>query len=1020
MGGDQVKDKGAWPLRLLWASLVALAAFTVLTGLVAPIAIKAIAERRLGSLLGRRVEIERLRINPFLMAATINRFEIFEDDARTPFVAVGRIHANLQGWSSLKHRAPIVKEIQIEAPRIRVVRMPGRSVGIDSFNFSPLLRRLQRASPPGGKPGAKAEDDPPRFRVSNIQVVDGTIALEDHELKRRHNIKGIELRVPFVSTLPDDADQTAVPNLRATFDDSPVTMTGRAPLRAPPHGAAVEFSIGDFDLTQVVPYVPVPLPLVVAAASVDARLTIGFRDKLGPSLVVSGQAKLSKVILRRRGGGALLDARRVTAVLGQNDLLRRRFVIDEVHVAEAEVHARRRADGSLDISPLLALTKLKINKSGKSPPFRVHLGKITLDKGALKVAGEAPAVLADQRTTLRDLRLDSTSRTAELGRLDSKGGSASVLRTAAGLIDLPTLVKRPPPEDGGTVVAAPGAATGRPRWTFALKHLSLEGWRARAFDQKANPPTTLETSSFNLVARQLSTAPNTTANITVNATLVPRGRVHAVGTVTPKPLAARLNLNWDGIEVAPLQPYGKKWVEVLVTGGTTSGRAHLDVFPPTGTKIGLRLQGDIDVAGLVARQVSTKAPLFDCRSLRVGGLAFTTTPKIALVIRDLTMRDFAAEILREGDGRLNLEEVIRPALTKLALQSLPSSAVSVRSKAPKRPPPTVSWRVDTTSLVGGRVHVLDRKIRPPYEMELKDLQVGLRDLSSRAKTPIAINASGRIDHTGRFTANGRLNPLANDRFLDIVVKVDGFDLPPTSPYAGKFVGHTIKSGSASLALDYKIQARKLDSKNKIVLYQFSLGDKVDSPTATKLPVPLGVSLLKDRHGVIDIQVPIKGSLDDPDFRFLRAVEGTFVKLITKVIAAPFAFIGRAFDGGEDLAHIEFAPGQAQLDGAARDKITKIGKAMHEHPGVLLDVVGHAGRLSDIEALRQRHPDQIPAKDEAAQERALRSLAEARARVVRDALVARMPELHQRLSLVAPQIDNVRDVSARQTELRVHK
>jgi hypothetical protein len=118
-----------------------------------------------------------------------------------------------------------------------------------------------------------------------------------------------------------------------------------------------------------------------------------------------------------------------------------------------------------------------------------------------------------------------------------------------------------------------------------------------------------------------------------------------------------------------------------------------------------------------------------------------------------------------------------------------------------------------------------------------------------------------------------------------------------------------------------------------------LGDPVDSPDAVHLPLKLAVALLKDRNGVIDVPLPISGSLDDPQFKVGPIIWHAFVNLLGKVATAPFAALGRLFGGnhGEDMKYIDFAPGSAELDDASKEKLTSLSKALHEHTQLQLDV-----------------------------------------------------------------------------------
>ena len=178
------------------------------------------------------------------------------------------------------------------------------------------------------------------------------------------------------------------------------------------------------------------------------------------------------------------------------------------------------------------------------------------------------------------------------------------------------------------------------------------------------------------------------------------------------------------------------------------------------------------------------------------------------------------------------------------------------------------------------------------------------------------------------------------------------ELPPASPYTGKFVGYNISKGKLGLSLDYKVANRKLDAKNNLVLDQFTFGDKVASPVATHAPVRLAVALLKDRHGVIDIDLPISGSLDDPHFKVWPAVLKVLGNLVVKAATAPFSVIAAAFGGGDQLSRVDFAAGGATLDDDAQRKLRSLGKALEERPGLSLEIEGAADPNRDRDGLRR--------------------------------------------------------------------
>jgi hypothetical protein len=178
------------------------------------------------------------------------------------------------------------------------------------------------------------------------------------------------------------------------------------------------------------------------------------------------------------------------------------------------------------------------------------------------------------------------------------------------------------------------------------------------------------------------------------------------------------------------------------------------------------------------------------------------------------------------------------------------------------------------------------------------------------------------------------------------------DLSPTTPYAGKYVGYTIAKGKLSFDLKYLIDKRKLSSENKVFVDQFTFGDKVDSPTATSLPVKLGVALLKDRNGEIHLDIPVTGSIDDPQFSVWSIVLQVIGNLIAKAVTSPFALLGAAFGGGEEMQYVEFDSGRATVPEAGAKKLDALVTALSEKPGLKLEIAGYVSPDEDREGLKE--------------------------------------------------------------------
>jgi len=145
----------------------------------------------------------------------------------------------------------------------------------------------------------------------------------------------------------------------------------------------------------------------------------------------------------------------------------------------------------------------------------------------------------------------------------------------------------------------------------------------------------------------------------------------------------------------------------------------------------------------------------------------------------------------------------------------------------------------------------------------------------------------------------------------------------------------------------------MQAQNQIILNQLTFGDKIESPQATKLPVLLAVALLKDRNGVIDVNLPIGGSLDEPQFSVGGIVLKLILNIITKAVTAPFALLGSLFGGGgEELSHIEFGYGRSDLTADAGSRLKTLATAMDNRPALKLEISGRFDPVNDLEGLKR--------------------------------------------------------------------
>jgi hypothetical protein len=253
------------------------------------------------------------------------------------------------------------------------------------------------------------------------------------------------------------------------------------------------------------------------------------------------------------------------------------------------------------------------------------------------------------------------------------------------------------------------------------------------------------------------------------------------------------------------------------------------------------------------------------------------------------------------------------------------------------PPQETKIRIDSVVMEDGSLNFADFWIQPNYRVGIEQLKGQIVGLSSDPASRATLDLEGKVDRYAPATIKGTMNLLSADLYTDINLKFAGVDMTSVTPYSGRFAGYKIEKGKLSVDVTYLVENRALDAKQKFVIDQLQLGEKVESPDAVSLPLKLAVALLKDKNGVIDIDLPMTGSLDDPKFRLGPLIWKAFVGLLTKIATAPFTLIGNLFGGGPEVNAVEFDAGATALDPTGIEKMTAVQKALVERPALQVDV-----------------------------------------------------------------------------------
>lgn len=824
----------------LFAALVVLLLFGFF-GL--PPIIKSQAEKQCTAMLKRKTTIGKVRVNPLSLAITIEDFTVHARDNKSTFMGWKRLYVNFE-ILSLVTGVWHFRDIDLESPIALVGILPD-----GSLNFADVLQSLAGPAEPKKSPAAKTQMRP--IKIDHLIVHEARVDFRDHSQPQPfETILGpISFRVTDFRTVSAE---------HAPYNFEAVTELGEKLswngwINAAPFSSSGELAVSGLVMKKYAPYYADRLGVDV----VDGRLTVrgrydfSFSEKGRVMKLLDGSIMVRNFKLAERASGeTLLELPAADLTGATADAMTLKAAIAQIAVNGGKVRLQREKDGTLNLAKLLM------------PPSAAPAATTPTTTPAAPAA--SPAVAAPP--------------------ISLRVASVEVRDFAADIQDL----------------AGPRPALfGVTGFALSLKDFSL--------DDGAKMPVELALGWH------------------------PQGAVRAIGEVSLKPISADLQVKVEGFAVLPFSPYLEQQVNARLTQGAVSIDGHATLQLPAGQPPAATFDGNIwlEKFGLVDSAHNEELSGFG--DLVINGIVAKTSPTLTATVKEINLDKPYGRVVIAEDGSINIVSVYGTREERIERK------IEKAAEFNQNPP---DIRVDRLVISGGDYSFTDRSIKPEVRMAINEFGGTLSDLSSLTPTKGAADIKATVNGVAPVSISGTINPLGAYLYLDAKVDFKGIDLLPTSPYVGKYAGFDLARGKLTVDVKATIADRKVNATNVITLHQFTFGSATNSPDATKLPVKLGLALLKDTDGNVVLDVPVEGDLNDPTFRIGKVVWRVIGNVLAKAATSPFSLLGAMFGGGGDeLGYQEFQPGGSLFMEGSQDKLVTVAKALAARPALNLDIVG---------------------------------------------------------------------------------
>ncbi|MBW1607537.1 MAG: DUF748 domain-containing protein [Deltaproteobacteria bacterium] len=506
------------------------------------------------------------------------------------------------------------------------------------------------------------------------------------------------------------------------------------------------------------------------------------------------------------------------------------------------------------------------------------------------------------------------------------------------LTDLKKLqeIKKAGPTEPRTTASQP--------WYLVINKIEVANWDT-AIEDRTLPKTARFTfDNIKVSIDNLTNKKNLKANVDIALQLNQTGTVKVNGSAGIDPMMADLRVISDNIALQSFQPYVAAAVNAQIATGTSSSKGHI-LYKGIKGQPQIRFQGELSIDGLEIKDRLQPKDFIKLSQFKTSDIILELLPN-RLHVANVLINKLHARVTIDQNGTVNVVQAFTPVQKKdqKGKENLLQRLVNFLILQFKGP---VQMNVELVQLLNFKGDFVDNSITPAYTTNLEISKGTLKGVSSDPSARADLKIKGNIDQSAIIESTGKMNPLNALQHTEVDFSLKDFDLKPISPYSANYVGYNIAQGKLHLKLNYRVADDTVKGDNRIYIDQLTLGNKVDSPDALKLPLALGVALLKDKNGRITLKVPVGGNIKDPQFDIGQAIINGLTGTVDDVSKSPFSTITE-IDGfkGEELRFIEFEFGLSELNAQSIKKLNALAKFLNERTALTLGIEGTADRQMD--------------------------------------------------------------------------
>jgi hypothetical protein len=839
------------------------------------------------------------KFNPLTFELELSQFEVPE------IAHFETLNVQLNLRESLANQSVIIEKIALKTPFFQLEKHQD-----GSFNITPFLPKSNTQ---------QSENNPIfPFTLKNFTLSEGQFFYQD---KNNQQISALNFTLSNLSTtdatpakfeLHANREHGGELNLNGDFQFLASAVNGN-------------ISLKQFDLSQIASLIPNNKNKFTGEAELTANYHIEFGEKTPHFTVENGAISFTNLAIQEQIKLQKFTFENVNFDSKKQLVSLQKIVLNDLQVTQGQ------AEFEL---PSLTFNELSFNLQNQDLLTTSILAK----DAQLFDTTQNTLLFKLPQVDLKKLAFNLQNKTLAIGAIAAKNADFKAWLNPNGELNYQTLL----PEDEAHVTAEKeaGNSTSEAFWGVKIDSVELTDFSASFEDKTLQKPLTINISPLSLKLSELSNAVGAKLPFELSTKINDSGSLHLKGSAGFSPLTAQTQIDVNAVGLEKFQSYVDKFAHLDLIKGVFSLDGKLDVARGEQGEIDVKFKGNSGVARLITRDQSLNKDLLKWDNLTLKNIDADVLAQ-RYSASALQIEKPYARVVIDKNKTLNFADIFIVA---------PESKNKKSNKTEKNSSSDIRFKLDKVNISNGASSFADLSMILPFSAEIRGLNGGASGISSEHESTINVTLKGNAYDLAPVDIKGKIQPFVGD--YKAALNFKGMPLPLMSAYMAEFAGYKLENGKMSIGMNYEVEKGELNATNNLRIEQFELGEKVENPHAIDAPIDLAMILLKDMDGVINLDVPITGSLNDPNFDFGGIIGDAFLNIISKAITSPFQAIAGFLGSDDGLVAVQFSKGSGELSLWQYPKLDNLVKVLHERKMFKVEIRGTVFESDDWEELSE--------------------------------------------------------------------